>query len=63
MLLLLLRKFFWIAVGIVAALQLDRWLSRQRMRMSPRAITGSLLDKANEGLEGRRATPERAPNP
>ncbi len=49
----LLKKFFWIVVGIAAALELDRRIDRQRVRMSPRAVTGTLLDKLNEGLEKR----------
>jgi hypothetical protein len=49
--LFLLRKFFWIAVGALGALQLDRWISRQRARWSPNAITTSLLDRVNESLE------------
>jgi hypothetical protein len=53
MLIFLLKKFFWIALGMAGALQVDRWVNRQRMRVSPRAVTGSLLDRANESLEGR----------
>jgi hypothetical protein len=52
--LFLVRKLFWIAVGAVGALQLDRWVGRQRARWSPNAITTALLDKANESLEKRR---------
>jgi hypothetical protein len=48
---LLARKFFWVLVGIAAALQLERWLDRQKVKMSPRAVTGNLLDKLNESLE------------
>jgi hypothetical protein len=48
--LLLVRKFFWIAVGIAGALAADDWLNRQKVRFSPHAMTGSLL---NEGLESR----------
>ena len=49
----LLRKLFWVLVGIAAALEMDRWLDRQKLRMSPHAMTGSLLDKLNETLEKR----------
>jgi hypothetical protein len=51
--LLLLRKLFWVMVGIAFALEADRWISKQKTRMSPHALTGSLLDKANESLEKR----------
>ncbi len=49
----LLRKFFWILVGVAAALELDRWIERQKVRMSPHAVTGGLLDKVNDSLEKR----------
>ncbi|MFN2488501.1 MAG: hypothetical protein ABR529_01925 [Actinomycetota bacterium] len=49
----LLRKLFWVLVGVAAALEADRWIDRQKVRMSPHAVTGSLLDKLNEGLEKR----------
>ena len=55
--LFLLRKAFWIAIGMVAALEADRWISRQKVRMSPRAVTGSALDKLNESLERRNSSP------
>jgi hypothetical protein len=45
------RKFFWVLVGIAGALQLERWLDRQKVKMSPHAVTGNLLDKLNESLE------------
>jgi hypothetical protein len=50
---LVLRKFFWVLVGVAGALEADRWLDRQKVRMSPRAMTGGLLDKLNESLERR----------
>lgn len=53
----LVKKAFWIAVGMVGALEADRWLSRQRVRMSPRAMTGSMLDKLNQTLERRNSSP------
>lgn len=52
----LIRKLFWVLVGIAAALQVDRWLGKQRTRWSPNAITGGLLDMLNESME-RRAGP------
>ncbi len=50
---LVLRKFFWVLVGVAAALELERWLDRQRVRMSPHAVTGGILNKLNETLERR----------
>jgi hypothetical protein len=49
----LLRKFFWIVVGVIGALEADRWVGRQKMRFSPHAVTSSLLDTLNERLEQR----------
>ncbi|CAN5639172.1 hypothetical protein BH24ACT26_BH24ACT26_17000 [soil metagenome] len=50
---LLLRKLLWILLGVAGALEVDRWLNRQKLRMSPHAVTGGLLDKLNETLEKR----------
>jgi hypothetical protein len=52
--LFLVRKFFWIVVGAIGALELDRWVGRQRARWSPNAVTTTLLDKVNQSLEKRR---------
>jgi hypothetical protein len=51
--LFLLRKLFWVAVGALGALEIDRWLTRQRARWSPNALTTTLLNKVNESLEKR----------
>jgi hypothetical protein len=51
--LLLLRKFFWVAVGAAGALELDRLVGRQRAKWSPAALTTALLDKINASLEKR----------
>jgi hypothetical protein len=50
----MLRRIFWILVGVIAALQADRWFRERRRRFTPNAITGSLLDKINERLEANR---------
>jgi hypothetical protein len=47
------RKLFWIAVGVIGALEADRWLNRQKVRLSPHAMTSSFLDTLNERLEQR----------
>jgi hypothetical protein len=49
----LLRKFLWVVVGALGALELDRWVGRQRAKWSPHAITTALLDRVNESLEKR----------
>jgi hypothetical protein len=53
----MIKRVFWIAVGAVGALQLDRWLTAKRSRFTPSAITGALLDKVNDRLEAGRANP------
>jgi hypothetical protein len=49
----LVRKFFWVAVGAVVALELDRWMGRQRARLAPGHLTTTVLNKVNESLERR----------
>ena len=44
---------FWILLGIVLGMELSEWADRQRERIRPRALTGTLLDKVNESLEQR----------
>ena len=51
---MLIKKAFWVAVGAVGALQVDRWLSERRARFTPHAMTGALLDKVNQRLEAKR---------
>lgn len=50
----MLRRLFWIALGAAGALQADRWLREKRARLTPNAVTGTMLDKLNERLEARR---------
>jgi hypothetical protein len=49
----LAKKFFWVLVGVAVALEVDRRVTRQKVRMSPRAVTGGVIDKLNENLEKR----------
>ena len=52
----MIKRLFWIAVGAAGALQLDKWLEQKRAKLSPHAMTGSMLDKLNERLEAKRRT-------
>lgn len=45
----------WVAVGAVGALELDRWLTRQRERLAQTSFTEKLLDGVNRRLERGRA--------
>jgi hypothetical protein len=47
----MLRKLFGVALGIVLALQFDRWLEQRRQKFTPSALTGSFLDQLNKRLE------------
>ncbi len=49
----MIKKVLWIGVGVVAALEADRWWSSKRERWRPRVLTGTLLDKLNKTLEER----------
>jgi hypothetical protein len=51
----MLRRLFWIVLGAVGALQMDRWLRQKRAQFTPNAITGTVLDKINQRLEDNRA--------
>jgi hypothetical protein len=50
----MLKRIFWVLVGVMAALQADRWIRERRRRFTPNAITGAILDKVNERLEASR---------
>lgn len=52
----MIKRLFWIALGAAGALQLDKWLEQKRTKLSPHALTGSMLDKLNERLESKRHT-------
>ena len=46
-----------VAIGAVAALEIDKRMDKVRERFSPRAVTDSLLDKVNSQLEKNRSRP------
>lgn len=50
----MIKSLFWVALGAAGVLQLDRWMERKRSRLTPNALTGTLLDKVNERLEKQR---------
>ncbi len=58
---MIIKTFFWVAVGAVGALESERLLSRARSRFSPGAVTGSFLDKVNAKLEAKREQDLPAP--
>ena len=45
-----------VVVGAVAALELDKRMVKVRARISPRAVTDSVLDKVNQQLEKSRTS-------
>ena len=49
------KRLLWMAIGAAGALQAERWVRAQRARLTPDALTGTLLDKVNERLEAQRA--------
>jgi hypothetical protein len=51
----MLRRLLWVLVGVAGALQFDRWLRDKRRRLTPNALTGTVLDKLNERLEANQA--------
>ena len=50
----MIKGLLFTALGAAGALQVDRWLSARKARFSPKAMTGALLDRANERLEAKR---------
>jgi hypothetical protein len=57
----MIKRLLFVALGAAAVLELDRWWTQRRARLTPNALTGSLLDKVNERLETRRRTTEAGP--
>jgi hypothetical protein len=47
----MIKAFIWVVVGVIAALQVERWLGGLKARFSPSAVTGTMLDRVNERLE------------
>jgi hypothetical protein len=54
----MIKRLLSIALGAALALELDRWWTHRRARLTPNALTGSLLNKVNERLESRQRTSE-----
>jgi hypothetical protein len=53
----MIKRFLAVTLGAAVILQLDKWWADRKARLTPNALTGSLLDKVNERLEeGRRQT-------
>lgn len=52
----MIKSISLVVLGAVGALQADKWLSGVRARISPRAVTDSLLEKANARLEQSRSS-------
>jgi hypothetical protein len=52
----MIKSIGLIVLGAIGALQADKWLSGVRARVSPRAVTDSLLEKANTRLEQGRSS-------
>jgi hypothetical protein len=51
----MIKRFLWVVVGAVGALQADKWVQQQKARFRPSALTGTLLDATNKRMEKRRA--------
>ena len=49
----MIKSVFWVAVGAVGALELDKWLEARKARVREHGRTGLLLDKLNDKLEAR----------
>lgn len=52
----MIKGILSIAVGAVAALELDKRMDKVRDRFQPRAVTDALLDKVNQQLEKGRSS-------
>ena len=50
----MIKAAFLVALGAVGALQGERWLEGFKNRLSPRALTDGVLERANRSLEDRR---------
>jgi hypothetical protein len=51
----MIKRLFLIALGIAGALEAEKLLEKAKLRVSPSALTGSLLDKVNQKLESSRS--------
>ena len=53
----MIKAVVLIVLGAIAALQAERWLGGLKDRISPRAVTDSMLDRVNRRLEKDRQGP------
>lgn len=51
----MIKRIFWVVVGALGALQVDKWLQQQKERFRPSALTSTILDATNKSMEKRRA--------
>ena len=47
----MIKALLLIALGAIGALQGERWVAGLKQRVSPRALTDGVLDRANQRLE------------
>ena len=47
----MIKAVLLVVLGAVGALQVERWFEAARRRVSPRALTDGVLDRANQRLE------------
>jgi hypothetical protein len=60
----MIKRLLFVALGAALALELDRWWTRRRERLTPNALTGTLLDKVYQRLDARqRRTQAGSPVP
>ncbi len=52
----MIKSVLLIGVGAAGALHAERLLKKTKTRISPRAVTDSMLDKMNRRLEDSRST-------
>ena len=55
----MIRSVFWVAVGVAAALEVDKLLDEVRDRLKPSNVTTSVLDKINATLEAKQTSTAR----
>ena len=53
----MIKAFFLMALGAIGALQGERWLGHLKQRVTPRAFTDTMIDRANRRLEKERSGP------
>jgi hypothetical protein len=53
----MIKAAFLIVLGAIGALQGERWLGDLKQRLTPRALTDNVLDRANRRLEKERSGP------